>query len=92
MIQHASISISGLVQGVFFRYHSKEMADRLRLVGWVANRIDGSVQVEVEGERPHIDAFVAWCQHGPSGAHVDSLKTVFSSQIQGYSSFEIRLH
>ncbi len=34
----ALVMIEGRVQGVFFRYHTQEMAIRLGLKGWVKNR------------------------------------------------------
>ncbi len=40
----------GRVQGVGFRYHATSESRRLGLSGWVRNRSDGSVEMEVQGE------------------------------------------
>ena len=39
----------GRVQGVGFRYYAVQKAGQLGLAGWVRNRYDGSVEMEVEG-------------------------------------------
>jgi len=88
-MKHVSIKISGFVQGVFFRYYSKEMAESIGITGWVSNQDDGSVQIEAEGDEEQISRFIAWCQHGPRGARVDKVETSFSPLLQQYSGFRI---
>ena len=56
---------SGLVQGVGFRYETKIIADQLGLVGWVQNKNDGTVLVEVEGEASYISEFIRALQAVP---------------------------
>lgn len=53
--------------------YTRDEAQRLDLTGWVRNRPDGTVEVIVEGERDHVDAFIAWCHHGPSHAQVTNV-------------------
>ena len=45
----------GHVQGVGFRYSAHHLAEMLRLTGWVRNEYDGSVIVEIQGDRASID-------------------------------------
>ncbi len=45
----------GRVQGVGFRYSAHHLAEMLRLTGWVRNEYDGSVAVEIQGDRASID-------------------------------------
>ncbi len=43
------IVFRGQVQGVGFRYTAKRLATSLGLTGWVENKFDGSVLMEVQG-------------------------------------------
>lgn len=88
MKKHISIRISGLVQGVYFRASTKEVADSLGIHGFVRNEPDGSVYVEAEGEDQNLSAFLEWCGRGPSRAEVDSCR-VNEGALQSYERFVI---
>lgn len=62
--------IQGRVQGVAYRYHMVDEAQRLGLCGWVRNRQDGSVEAVVSGEADAVAAIIAWARHGPPSAEV----------------------
>jgi acylphosphatase len=64
------VVVTGLVQGVWFRESCRREAGRLGVAGWVRNRADGAVEVEVEGPEPAVARLVAWCRVGPSAAEV----------------------
>ncbi len=49
------IVVRGDVQGVGFRYTAKYTARNYGLTGWVRNEWDGSVTMEVQGQREAID-------------------------------------
>jgi acylphosphatase len=53
------ITASGRVQGVGYRYYCLETARSMGLKGWVMNKDDGSVEMEVTGEREKIKRFMA---------------------------------
>ena len=57
MIQ-AHILYSGTVQGVGFRYTTREIAQELSLCGWVKNLPNGSVEIVVEGKKDVIEQFI----------------------------------
>jgi len=67
------LRISGLVQGVGFRYWIATQAEALGLSGWVRNRRDGSVEVLVYGETDAVEEFVRACRLGPRHAQVRSI-------------------
>ena len=73
MKKAVSLTISGKVQGVGFRWHTKQTADELNISGFVKNRSDGSVYVEAVGEDYAIEQFIEWCKQGPSWARVENV-------------------
>ena len=53
----------GTVQGVGFRFFTKEEADRLGLMGTVKNMEDGSVEIFVYGDNAPVLKFLKWCHN-----------------------------
>lgn len=85
------IVVSGRVQGVGFRWFARAEAERLGLSGWVRNRRDGSVEVEVAGGRELIDELANRLRAGPSSAAVDELALQPLPDAQRVAAgFEIR--
>ncbi len=66
--------ITGRVQGVGFRYHCSTEATRLGLVGFVRNQLDGTVEVQAQGDEASLDALENWCHNGPAFASVKSVE------------------
>ncbi len=69
------LRITGHVQGVWYRDSAVREAQRLGLAGWIRNRDDGSVEAWAQGPHSEVDAFVAWCHHGPERADVMEVAT-----------------
>jgi len=74
---------------VGFRSACSRRALDLGVKGWVRNLRDGSVEVEVEGTPRAIAELRAWCEQGPPGAQVRSVRP---SQMPatGNDWFEVR--
>ena len=53
------IIFSGKVQGVGFRYQTKEIALGFDVVGWVKNLPDGNVELQVMGDEEEVADFLA---------------------------------
>ena len=53
----------GRVQGVGFRYYAVNKANQLGLTGWVKTLPDGTVEMEVQGEKPLIDQLIIFLQN-----------------------------
>jgi acylphosphatase len=70
--------VIGRVQGVGFRWFVREAARRHRLAGWVQNRSDGSVELEVSGDEGALREFLATLREGPPGARVDEVRELSS--------------
>ena len=83
------VIVSGQVQGVGYRYGTKERAIALGILGWVRNLPDGRVEAMISGEATPIDNMMKWFYDGPPAARVNAVETEQQS-IQSFESFEIR--
>lgn len=66
--------VSGIVQGVGFRYFVQDEAERLQLSGYVRNLRDGRVEVYAIGSPENLALLRNLIERGPRGAmvqHVD---------------------
>ena len=72
-----------------FRYHTRQVAERLKLVGWVRNRSDGTVEAEAEGDNKSVQDLLAWLADGPAGASVRDIR-VTEVDPTGGPGFEVR--
>jgi acylphosphatase len=75
MTRRIRIVVTGRVQGVGFRAAAAQAAAECGVHGWVANRSDGSVEIEAQGgeQQQALAEFIAWCHRGPRWARVDSV-------------------
>ncbi|MGA2378018.1 MAG: acylphosphatase [Spirochaetia bacterium] len=81
--------VTGRVQGVGFRFSAVRQARVLGLFGTVANRSDGSVEVEAEGELPDLERLLAWLRRGPPGAHVRDVQVEWLPWSGRFRGFEV---
>ena len=63
-IIRAHLIFKGYVQGVGFRYRAYHVATMYGLTGWVKNEWNGSVTVEVQGDRETINMFIKEVREG----------------------------
>lgn len=80
--------ISGKVQGVGYRYSTKDKARSLELVGWVRNLADGRVEAMAEGERTQVNILMEWFKQGPPMAKVDRVE-IDELSLGKYQDFTI---
>jgi acylphosphatase len=62
--------ISGIVQGVGFRYFAQDEAERLHVSGYVRNLRDGRVEVYAIGTPDKLPSLRTVLERGPRGAMV----------------------
>lgn len=89
MSRAVTVTVTGRVQGVAFRWYAVQEAERLGVTGWVRNEPDGSVAAHLEGDDGAVDAMVEWCRQGPSYASVRHV-AVTEARPTGATSFDIR--
>jgi acylphosphatase len=83
------VYVSGMVQGVFFRYETRERARGRGLAGWVRNLPDGRVEAVFEGPPNDVEAMVEWCRSGPRGASVTHVESI-GEDPEGLEGFDVR--
>jgi len=81
--------VSGRVQGVFFRYYTKEAADRLSIKGSVRNLANGDVEVFARGEPGVMEQFEHFLLQGSPSAQVDNLKKREKDSGKDFTDFSI---
>ena len=84
------IVISGLVQGVGYRYFALQSARAHGVCGYARNQYTGEVEVVAQGEEQMLDAFVRQLRVGPRSAHVTDLRYVWQDEAEMYNGFDIR--
>lgn len=83
------ITVSGLVQGVGFRWSTLNVARNLGLVGFVQNLSTGQVYIEVQGASKDMHLFLKKLREGITPyAHVESVK-VQASPLADWQHFDI---
>lgn len=80
--------ISGLVQGVGFRAHTRRQARLRGIVGHAVNLPDGRVEVIAYGTSTAISELAHWLQRGPHTSRVDSV-LVNDCEVPATSIFSI---
>jgi len=85
----AHVFISGRVQGVFFRYRTREKAYEQDVVGWTRNLPDGRVEAVFEGERANVEKIISFCRRGPPGAIVRDIKIIWEEPTGEFRDFRV---
>lgn len=88
-VKSKSITVSGRVQNVGFRYYTLQAANKYGISGFVKNQADGSVHIEAEAEEQALVEFINWCKNGPGHAQVIDVR-IEDMPIMGYSGFKIK--
>lgn len=80
--------VHGMVQGVFFRANTEDVATGLGLTGWVCNMPDGSVAVLAEGDEERLKQLLTWLNRGPRHARVDRVDADWSEGTGRHRYFQ----
>ena len=88
--QEAHVVVSGMVQGVFFRASTRDMATFCGVRGFVRNLPGGQVEAVLQGERPEVEKVVAFMREGPPGAVVETISVEWREPVETYEGFHVR--
>lgn len=80
--------VKGKVQGVFYRAHTKEVAELLGVKGWVRNLPDNNVEITATAAEDVLQKFIGWCKQGPPRAKVDEV-IVEELSVEEFHGFKI---
>ncbi|MCK4384621.1 MAG: acylphosphatase [candidate division Zixibacteria bacterium] len=86
----AHLLISGLVQGVGYRWFVTRKANEYNLKGYVRNLYTDEVEVEVEGNKGVIQEFTKELRIGARSAHVTDIKIQWGNYQGKYKNFDIK--
>jgi acylphosphatase len=81
--------ITGVVQGVGFRYWTARKADELMLKGTVRNDHDGSVLLVAEGEPSEVSQLTSWLHSTRAPGRVDNVDFEISEATGEFDDFRI---
>lgn len=81
-------TVTGKVQGVGFRFSTKQAAVEVGVGGIVKNESDGSVYVEANGDQVAIEEFIERLRKGPSPAsEVDTVYVKYEENLKVRDKF-----
>lgn len=81
--------LSGLVQGVGFRFFTQRAAARHQVKGYVRNLEDGRVEAWAQGPEKSVESFKHDLTAGPRYSRVEEIEEIVLEPSSEYSSFRI---
>jgi acylphosphatase len=83
-------TVTGIVQGVYFRAFVEQHAQALRLTGYVRNVAQSeAVEVEAEGEKAKLEELIKYLHQGPRDAKVDKVDVRWGTYTGRFRDFTI---
>ena len=82
-------TVSGKVQGVWFRDSTRQEAIKLKVTGWVKNIPGGMVYLEAEGEENNLKSLERWIHIGSPHSRVDRVDLQWIVPTKTYSTFKV---
>ena len=84
------VHYEGRVQGVGFRYATKQIAMGFEVAGWVRNMPDGRVEMRVSGDEEEVVEFLREIRESQLGPHIQNETKSVVSDGEELSGFSIR--
>lgn len=83
--QAKRFKVTGMVQGVGYRFFAQRVAERLGVAGYVKNRRDGAVEVYAIGSAEQLAALREELMRGPRAGSVSTVGEEPAEVIPRYS-------
>ena len=87
--EELEIRVYGRVQGVNFRSLVYRKASKEGIFGYVLNRIDGSVEIIVQGSKDKLNEFLLWIQSNPGISNVKGLQYQWKKSSREFKEFSL---
>lgn len=88
-MMRATIIVSGMVQGVGFRFNVRNNAKFLKITGYVKNLEDETVEIVVEGLKESIQSLIQTIRHVEEPALVKDIEVSYGEATGEFKSFKI---
>ncbi len=90
MTKTVRITVSGKVQGVYYRMYTQMKARELGIRGYVRNLPNGDVEIVATAEDTKLQQLVDWCHVGSPSAVVTNVLVEDIQTPETFRDFEIR--
>ena len=84
----AHFYVTGIVQGVGYRYFAIRKANAYGITGFAKNLIDGRVEIIAEGDQRLIEQFIKDLRIGPISAHVTDIRIEWDVPTFEFKGFQ----
>ena len=82
--------ISGLVQGIGYRWFVRDTAGKCRVTGWVGNLPDGTVEGQAQGDKKALDRFLMELKTSHPRAEIAGTVTGALEDVKEEKEFTLR--
>ena len=83
------VYFEGRVQGVGFRYTTRDLAKGFDVTGSVKNLIDGRVEMDVQGDEDEVDEFIQEIRDSSLAHHIQGFEVRDIPLLENVKGFSI---
>ncbi|MGN1271930.1 MAG: acylphosphatase [Lactobacillus sp.] len=83
------LTVSGVVQGVGFRWSTQMLAQKMGIPGSVKNNSDGTVTIFIQGDPAELDRFIEKLPSASGFAHIENIDQELTSNVEKMHSFNV---
>jgi acylphosphatase len=88
MQKSTRLTLTGSVQGIFFKNFIKENAEKHNVKGYLRQLENGKIEIFIEGLTENVDSLIAICKRGPQHAQIRSAEEK-EEHFQDFKEFKI---